>query len=330
MAEQETWQEKMMREQANLDDLAGVPVASDEEGKKPEEASPQPSAPDGTEVNILDTLESAAKDGDEASGTEPAKPNPESAAAEDASLARIKELEAQLQRERSENGRARVLSDKLKERESELEAAKARIAELEGQPKAFDGKLGEFTEEESEMMSPELQRALSARFSELERQQKELNHSVAEADRLLAKSKRDAMQRAILTRFPNLDRLVTGDAWRAYCQEYDPVAHRRVGTLFNDAVQNFDADAAVALIERFIRVSGVSDSHVSDGAARPHETFSQPQAASAGGNAQVYKYDEVMHFLNDVYSGRKSLSDEAVFKRYQAYKAAMDEGRVEQ
>ena len=330
MAEQETWQEKMMREQANLEDLAGVPVASDEEGKKPEEASPQPSAPDGTGVNILDTLENAAKDGDEASGTEPAKPNPESAAAEDASLARIKELEAQLQRERSENGRARVLSDKLKERESELEAAKARIAELEGQPKAFDGKLGEFTEEESEMMSPELQRALSARFSELERQQKELNHSVAEADRLLAKSKRDAMQRAILTRFPNLDRLVTGDAWRAYCQEYDPVAHRRVGTLFNDAVHNFDADAAVALIDRFIRVSGVSDSHVSDGAARPHETFSQPQAAQAGGNAQVYKYDEVMHFLNDVYSGRKSLSDEAVFKRYQAYKAAMDEGRVEQ
>lgn len=330
MAEQETWQEKMMREQANLDDLAGVPVASDEEGGKPEEASPQPSVPDNTGVNILDTLESAAKDGDEAVATEPAKPNPESAAAEDANLARIKELEAQLQRERSENGRARVLSDKLKERESELEAAKARIAELEGQPKAFDGKLGEFTEEESEMMSPELQRALSARFSELERQQKELNHSVAEADRLLAKSKRDAMQRAILTRFPNLDRLVTGDAWRAYCQEYDPVAHRRVGTLFNDAVQSFDADAAIALIERFMRVSGVSDSHVSDGAARPHETFSQPQAAQAGGNAQVYKYDEVMHFLNDVYSGRKSLADEAVFKRYQAYKAAMDEGRVEQ
>lgn len=330
MAEQETWQEKMMREQANLDDLAGVPVASDEEGGKPEEASPQPSVPDNTGVNILDTLESAAKDGDEASGTEPAKPNPESAAAEDASLARIKELEAQLQRERSENGRARVLSDKLKEREAELKAANARIAELEGQPKAFDGKLGEFTEEESEMMSPELQRALSARFFELERQQKELNHSVAEVDRLLAKSKRDAMQRAILTRFPDLDRLVTGDAWKAYCQEYDPVAHRRVGTLFSDAVQNLDADAAIALIERFMRVSGVSGSHVSDGAVRPSETFSQPQTAAAGGGTQVYKYDEVMHFLNDVYSGRKSLADEAVFKRYQAYKAAMDEGRVEQ
>lgn len=329
MAEEMNWQERMERENAEIDRLLDGGAA---EGEKPEEAAPGEGVsgkPDEAgEIGLLSVLENAAND--TSPGDDGAQAEPTPTGGDEALRARVAELEAQLQRERSENGRARVLADKVRTLEAERDELKERMAALEGRPRPFEGPLGEFSEEESEMMSPELRQSLSARFAALDAGQKALNKKMAEADAMVATSKRAAMQQAIGVRFPGLDRYLTGDAWKRYCTEFDPVSRKTNGQLFVEATSRFDTEATVAIIDRFVRATGIGDAMSSAGSMRPGEISGYPQAVSGGGGkGKVYKYDEVNAFLNAVYSGRLPLSDPENKRRYDELSAAMDEGRVE-
>lgn len=329
--EEMNWEEKLKQDLKASDEaleaLENEGSADDgAEGGQPQEASAgQGSSGETGEGNLLDSLSAGAN---EPSGQEPVGQSGVAQSEPGGLEARVRELEAQLQRERSENGRARVLADKLKAAEEEREALRSRVAELEGQRRPFNGPLGNFSEEESAMMSPELRESLSARFAEVERTQKVLADKVAAADAILARSNREAMNRLVASRFPDLQRTLTSNAWKSYCGEFDPVSRQRVGSLFLDAVNRNDADAVIALIDRFVRSSGISSGGASVGSYRPEEQGFQPQGGAVGGQAPVFRYDEVNRFFTELSAGRLSLSDKSVAERYKAYKAAMDEDRV--
>lgn len=325
MTNQETWQEKMMRENAELErqEALGEEGNTEESNLVKQENNNQNI--DGTKVTSLDNLVSLAN-------TEPPATTPtEQPDAVKNYEAKIAELEAALQRERSENGRAKQLSNTIRELQDENQRLAERLHE-QGRVQPLDGDVDVFTEEEKEVISDDAQRIIGARFAkmrrdyeELQRKQEELIARFGRVDALAVQNDREEMQRSIQHAFPNFETMVNGEAWRIFCGESDPVSKTPNGKLFLDAYERGDASAVIAMIQRFTVATGAGSGHIAVGARAPESSTVQTTAQTG---VQTFNISDIDAFMSKALSGQIDLTNPKNAALLKTYEAALDEGRV--
>lgn len=340
MAGTEDWKEKMLRECAEADALEAEQNETHPDGEKPDVGgvdSPIETKEETKQAEVqeaVDLSELTRLAGDSVGGGEtPAEPKAAEAAGGGEDLAnRVKELEAQLQRERSENGRARALADELKRVKAERDEMANRVSEYEKQTHpVFQGDVSQFSETEVENMSPEFRDMLGSRFGALQARQAQLEREIERSRQFLHENEQASLQKAITGEFPGLGNALTSDAWRKWCGEFDPVTQKRNGDLFLQANSVCNRAAVSSLIRRFSFESGIDVSHRSVPGGKPGEvSLSVDNGVGERVGAKRYRSDEVVSFLNAVTSGRLSLSDKAVAARYREYNAALEDGRVDE
>ena len=338
MADTEDWKDKMLRECAEADALEAGQLADGEkpvepEGDVPKEAKEAKADETGQEAVSLSDLTRLAGDSGSEEPAEPTTlPKTAGAAGGDTELAeRVKELEAQLQRERSENGRARALADELKRVKAERDEMANKVSEYEKRDNpVFQGDVTQFSEAEIENMSPEFRDMISSRFGALQARQAQLEREIERSQHYVRENEQASLQKAIQGEFPGLGNALTSDAWRKWCGEVDPVTQKRNGDLFLQANDACNRAAVSSLIRRFSFESGVDVSRRLVPGGKPGEVSLGVDNGAAPSGEKRYRADEVISFMNAVTSGRLSLSDKAVAARYREYNAALEDGRVDE
>lgn len=323
---------------ASLDAMANgsAPIDGDEETPEDVEAAEATVSDDeseGTIDGMFDAANGAVDDDAEDKGEAEAASTkqPEEVGA---LQARIKELEAALQRNRSEDGRARKLAD-------ENEKYRARITELEEQLnqkqsfKPIDGRMGQFNDAEKDLVSEDVAIMLGGRFARADQEIGDLRQKVAQLTEVVERQRnatlegeRASMKREILERFPGIEKMVNKESWGRFLNMKHPVAKESYAKLFHDAASNFDTDAMSSIVEDYLRVSsnsrgasgGVKPAEVSAGKSFPRTSRNQPK---------IYSVDEVNNFVNAFYCGKIPKTKETL-ARLKEYEAAMDDGRVQQ
>lgn len=334
MPNEQNWMEKMMQENADLDRLEedGFDLEKSTEGN-PEDVQNHQTIPQTTDDESAQT-ETSPIDLDKLvpSNTPPA-PAPSNDEVK-ALQEQIANLQAELQRNRSENGRAHALADKIRELEAENQAFRDQLSE-QRRVKPYEGRVDEFSQEECDFMSDEMRTLLGGRLAALQKQnealaerQRQIDESLARATRMAADNERTILQKQLTMRFPNLATIAASDAWKTFCAETDPITRQPFGALFKDSIGRCDADAAGEIINRFISVSGMNGGRMQVGLKPEEQSSASGNATTMQTSNKTYPLDEVTNFLNKVYSGGLNLKDPKVAQRYREYEAAMAEDRV--
>lgn len=328
MSKEMTWQEKMYLDNEALDKIeSGV---GDETNTV--EDSPTDKTPVETETNEPTNTESLPDLDSLLPKTEAQPPK----VTEDLTglQQQIADLRAELQRNKSENGRAHALSERLKQIEAENKELRDRLNEA-NRVKPMEGRVDEFTQEEQDLISEEMRTVLGGRFASLQKQneafaeeQRKIKEQLERANRLAEESERQAMRKLLSTQFPNLSAIANSDAWKKFCAETDPITRQTYGTLFTNSYQRCDTDAVSAIIRHFVSVSGMTDGHKTVG-SKPEEHFSRNGGATNPTPKATYKLSEVNAFLTAMYSGRVDMRNERNARLYHEFSAALNEGRVE-
>lgn len=323
-----TWQEKMYLDNEELDTLEQSGASGETNVEDPQANNP----PDKTENNTPTPTENLVDIDSLVPKNEPVPPAPSGEM--EGLQQQIAELRAELQRNKSENGRAHALSEKIKQMEAENKELRERLNEA-NRVKPMEGRVDEFTQEEQDLMSEEMRAVLGGRFASLQKQneafaeeQRKIKEQLERANRLAEESERQAMRKLLSTQFPNLTAIANSEAWKKFCTETDPITRQTYGALFTNSYQRCDTDAVSAIIRNFLSVSGMTDGHKTVG-SKPEEHFSSNGGAASPTQKAVYKLSQVNAFLSAMYSGRVNLQNEQNARLYREYSAAMDEGRVE-
>lgn len=331
MTSEMNWQEKMMQANEDLDAMEQQGGLSNEDEAKAKDSS-------NASQSTVQTEKTATTDGlvDLASmiPEDKAQTATTLSGEADSLRERIRELEAELQRNKSENGRAHALSEKLRLAEAENETLRDRLNEA-SRVQPFDGRVDEFTQDECDLMSDEMRQAIGSRFAKLQKdnqdlmeEQRKIVAQLQRATKMADDSERMAMQKQLAVRFPNLNTIAGSDAWRTFCSETDPITRQQQGALFKDAVSRCDVEAVSAIIRHFLSVSGMNDGRMSVG-YKPEEHFTSNGTPAFATTNKTYSLREVKAFLNGVYSGRIQLNTPERERMYREYSAAMDEGRLD-
>lgn len=338
MSTELSWQEKMMQANAELDaqERAAAEAWNSGAEGKPDEAQGA-SLTGKTEGKEGGSSPETVLDLESMVPAEASQSTPSAQEDVGQMRERIAELEAELQRNKSENGRARSLSEKLKEAEAENQTLRERLNEA-SRVQPYSGRVDEFTPEECDLMSDEMRQAIGARFAALQKQnegflaeQEKIKSQLERANKMAQESERMALQKQLAVRFPNLGEIAGSNAWKTFCGEADPITHEQNGVLFKRAVATCDIEAISAVIRNFLSASEMPNGHRETVGVRPEEHFSEGTPAGGGaGKNGTYSVEQVQDFMNGVYSGRINLGNPENARRYREYSVAMDEGRITQ
>lgn len=238
----------------------------------------------------------------------------------------VKRLEQELQRVRSENGRAAALAEELRKRDEEN-------ARLREQLKARDRDTPDFShfaEEELEGVDPNILSLIDRHAKHLLRQSgvsdvagmsDELRRSRDHA----LQAERKQMWRDVAGAIPGLEQFRNDPAFKAWSRSINPITRKANGELLNELAATVNTEGVIDLLKQFSREAGYA---ATAPGARIASVPRDPRQAGRGTQKPVYSQRDIDAFFEAQMKGELKMSPEDAKRVTAEYDSAIREGRV--